>query len=160
MGRSMNYYQQKQMKTLKFKLEEEHMSPEVIDPKLGFGSVGGLDEQMKEIQENVLFPLMNKESVSEWGVEPVKGVIFHGPPGTGKTLLAKALAAELSRLTDTPFTFFYRKGTDSIQKYIGWTEAYFKKLFDEARANKPSIIVFDEIDGICSQRQNGDGEYL
>jgi len=132
---------------------------EVIDPKLGFGSVGGLDEQMKEIRENVLFPLMHKQAFAEWGVEPVKGIIFHGPPGTGKTLLAKALAAELSRLTDTPFTFFYRKGTDSIQEYIGSTEKYLEELFENAKARQPAIIFFDEIDGLCSRRDDGESNF-
>jgi len=134
----------------------KNLGGEVIDPNLGFGSVGGLDEQMKEIRENVLFPLTNKEEFAEWGVEPVKGIIFHGPPGTGKTLLAKALAAELSRLTDTPYTFFYRKGTDCVQKYIGWTEAYLKQVFDMAKASQPAILFFDEIDGLCSKRSNSE----
>jgi len=135
---------------------DESLQGEVIDPKLGFSVVGGLDEQMKEIRENVLFPLGNKESLAEWGIEPVKGIIFHGPPGTGKTLLAKSLAAELSRLTETPYKFYCKKGSDSIQKYVGWTEAYLKELFEKAKANKPAIIFFDEIDGLCGKRQEGE----
>lgn len=55
-------------------------SAPVVDPNITFASVGGLDEQIKYLRENIIIPLKQKDVLKEWGVEPVKGIIFHGPP--------------------------------------------------------------------------------
>jgi SpoVK/Ycf46/Vps4 family AAA+-type ATPase len=104
----------------RFSIPEKKIESEEgkLDENLGFTSVGGLDEQIENLRENIMFPFANKDSMKEWGIEPVRGIIFHGPPGTGKTLLAKALAAELSRLGKEKFSFFYHKGTDSYGPYV------------------------------------------
>lgn len=45
----------------------------------------------------VFLPLLYPEVFDKFGVNPPRGVLFHGPPGTGKTLVARALAAQASR---------------------------------------------------------------
>lgn len=40
-----------------------------------------------------------------------------------------------------------RKGADVLSKWVGETERQLRFLFDQARAQQPSIIFFDEIDG-------------
>jgi DNA polymerase III delta prime subunit len=45
----------------------------------------------------VFLPLLYPEIFDKFGVNPPRGVLFHGPPGTGKTLVARALAAQASR---------------------------------------------------------------
>ncbi|XP_035716542.1 ATPase family AAA domain-containing protein 2B-like [Folsomia candida] len=122
---------------------------------LSFSKIGGLAAQIQVLTENIITPLRNKDKLKElgWEVEPVRGFIFHGPPGTGKTLLGKTLAAELSRLQGgKKFSFFYHKGTDCFAKYVGKTEAKLRSIFANAEANKPAIIFMDEIDGLCSAR--------
>ncbi|XP_035710659.1 uncharacterized AAA domain-containing protein C31G5.19 isoform X2 [Folsomia candida] len=130
-----------------------------VDSSLTFSSVGGLEEQIKGVKENILFPLQNKDNLAEWGVHPVRGILFHGPPGTGKTLLGRVLAAELTRLTSSSvkkakFSFFYQKASDCFNLYVGETERNLRELFAEAERCKPSIIFFDEMDGLCPSRDN------
>ena len=45
----------------------------------------------------IFLPLLYPELFEKFGVNPPRGVLFHGPPGTGKTLVARALAAQASK---------------------------------------------------------------
>ena len=68
--------------------------------------------------------------------------------GTGKTLVARALAAQASR-AGRKVSFFMRKGADVLSKWVGEAERQLRLLFEEARKAQPSIIFFDEIDGLA-----------
>ena len=80
-------------------------------------------------------------------------MLFHGPPGTGKTLLARALAASC-RTGGRQISFFMRKGADCLSKWVGEAERQLRLLFEEARNSQPSIIFFDEIDGLAPVRSS------
>ena len=84
---------------------------------------------------------------------PPRGVLFHGPPGTGKTLLARALAASCSTEA-RKISFYMRKGADVLSKWVGEAERQLRLLFEEAKSNQPSIIFFDEIDGLAPVRSS------
>lgn len=71
--------------------------------------------------------------------------------GTGKTLVARALAAQASR-AGKKVTFFMRKGADILSKWVGEAERQLRLLFEEAQKAQPSIIFFDEIDGLAPVR--------
>ncbi|CAN8025937.1 unnamed protein product [Ixodes persulcatus] len=71
--------------------------------------------------------------------------------GTGKTLVARALANECSR-GDRRVAFFMRKGADCLSKWVGESERQLRMLFDQAYSMRPSIIFFDEIDGLAPVR--------
>lgn len=45
-----------------------------------------------------------------------------------------------------------RKGADILSKYVGEAEKQLRLLFQEARKRQPSIIFFDEIDGLAPTR--------
>ena len=90
---------------------------------------------------------------SDFHVTPPRGVLFHGPPGTGKTLLARALASSVSS-QGKKVTFYMRKGADALSKWVGEAEKQLRLLFEEARKNQPSIIFFDEIDGLAPVRSS------
>ena len=120
---------------------------EIIDsPPINFESIGGLDEQIKEIREAVELPFENPDAFAEFGIEPPKGVLLTGPPGTGKTMLAKAVA------NSTNATFLGLVGAELAQKYIGEGGRMVRELFDLAREKAPSIIFIDELDSIGSKR--------
>jgi len=68
--------------------------------------------------------------------------------GTGKTLVARALAATASK-AGTKVSFFMRKGADVLSKWVGEAECQLRLLFEEAQKAQPSIIFFDEIDGLA-----------
>jgi SpoVK/Ycf46/Vps4 family AAA+-type ATPase len=77
------------------------------------------------------------------------------PPGTGKTLLAKALCNELGAamgVDGKKVTFFYKKGAETNSKWFGESEKNLRNLFAQAKAAAPSVIFFDEIDGLCPNR--------
>ncbi|KAL3419413.1 Tat-binding protein-like protein 7 [Phlyctema vagabunda] len=86
-------------------------------------------------------------------VTPPRGVLFHGPPGTGKTLVARALAAQIGS-GGRKITFYMRKGADALSKWVGEAERQLRLLFEEARKTQPSIIFFDEIDGLAPVRSS------
>lgn len=124
-----------------------------VDPNVGFDSVGGLDEQIDRLKEMVALPLLYPEVFQRFKVTPPRGVLFHGPPGTGKTLLARALASSVST-HGKKVTFYMRKGADALSKWVGEAERQLRLLFEEARKNQPSIIFFDEIDGLAPVRSS------
>lgn len=47
-----------------------------------------------------------------------------------------------------------RKGADCLSKWVGEAERQLRLLFEEARAQQPSIIFFDEIDGLAPVRSS------
>jgi len=75
------------------------------------------------------------------------------PPGTGKTLLARALASTCSK-GGQHVSFFMRKGADCLSKWVGEAERQLRLLFEQARRCQPSIIFFDEIDGLAPVRSS------
>ncbi|KAH9065165.1 P-loop containing nucleoside triphosphate hydrolase protein [Lactarius deliciosus] len=116
-----------------------------------FGKVG--DADINSLKEMTLLPLLYPEVFQRFGLTPPRGVLFHGPPGTGKTLLARALAASC-RSNGKGISFFMRKGADVLSKWVGEAERQLRLLFEEARNSQPSIIFFDEIDGLAPVRSS------
>lgn len=119
-----------------------------IDPNVNFDSVGGLQGHIDQLKEMVALPLLYPEIFQRFHIVPPRGVLFHGPPGTGKTLMARALASSVSS-EGRKVTFYMRKGADALSKWVGEAERQLRLLFEEARKTQPSIIFFDEIDGMC-----------
>ncbi|NWW37704.1 ATD2B protein, partial [Panurus biarmicus] len=100
-------------------------------------------------------PMIVDKSVVCDCVDPFifRGCLFYGPPGTGKTLVARALANECSQ-GDKKVAFFMRKGADCLSKWVGESERQLRLLFDQAYLMRPSIIFFDEIDGLAPVRSS------
>lgn len=120
---------------------------------IDFGAVGGLDNHVQQLKEMVSLPLLYPEVFERFGITPPRGVLFHGPPGTGKTLVARALAASCST-GEQKISFFMRKGADCLSKWVGEAERQLRLLFEEAKKSQPSIIFFDEIDGLAPVRSS------
>jgi ATP-dependent Zn protease len=129
------------------------IDPMGIDKAVGFDSVGGCTSHLQSLKETVLFPLVYPELFEKFKITPPKGILFYGPPGTGKTLIARALANECSQ-GDKKVAFFMRKGADCLSKWIGESERQLRLLFDQAYSMRPSIIFFDEIDGLAPVRSS------
>ncbi|XP_034241773.1 ATPase family AAA domain-containing protein 2-like [Thrips palmi] len=129
------------------------IDPMALDTSIRFQAVGGLEEHIKCLQEMVVFPMLYKDVFDKFHITPPKGVLFHGPPGTGKTLIARALANECSQ-GDRKVSFFMRKGADCLSKWVGESERQLRLLFEQAYQMKPSIIFFDEIDGLAPVRSS------
>ncbi|TRY67823.1 hypothetical protein TCAL_11123 [Tigriopus californicus] len=129
------------------------VSPMEMDMGVTFESVGGLERHIDSLKEMVVFPLLYPEVFKNFSLAPPRGVLFYGPPGTGKTLVARALASECSN-DGRKVAFFMRKGADCLSKWIGESERQLRLLFDQAYLMRPSIIFFDEIDGLAPVRSS------
>ncbi|CAM9179200.1 unnamed protein product, partial [Ectocarpus fasciculatus] len=145
--------------------------PVGVDPSIGFHSVGGLDGHIRALKEMVVLPLIYPDLFSRFDTQPPRGVLFVGPPGTGKTLTARALVNSLNPSGPSPgggnkpsaplssnwsngkkVSFFMRKGADCLSKWVGEGERQLRLLFEQAKRFQPSIIFFDEIDGLAPVR--------
>jgi AAA family ATPase len=87
--------------------------------------------------------------LSSAGLRPPRGILLYGPPGTGKTLLASAIAKS------TRSSLFVINGPSLSSAYHGETETNLRKIFQEAKAASPSIIVIDEVDALAPNREEG-----
>ncbi|WOK99269.1 hypothetical protein Cni_G07981 [Canna indica] len=117
----------------------------------GWESVAGLQDVINCLKEVVILPLLYPEIFSTLGLTPPRGVLLHGYPGTGKTLVVRALIGACSR-GDKRIAYFARKGADCLGKYVGDAERQLRLLFQVAEKSQPSIIFFDEIDGLAPCR--------
>lgn len=124
-----------------------------VDMNVDFSKVGGLQGHIDQLKEMVQLPLLYPELFAKFHVTPPRGVLFHGPPGTGKTLLARALANSVGS-GGKKISFYMRKGADALSKWVGEAEKQLRLLFEEARKTQPSIIFFDEIDGLAPVRSS------
>uniref|UniRef100_A0A672U2K1 ATPase family AAA domain-containing protein 2 n=1 Tax=Strigops habroptila TaxID=2489341 RepID=A0A672U2K1_STRHB len=129
------------------------VDPMQIDCSVRFDAVGGLSDHISSLKEMVVFPLLYPEFFERFKIQPPRGCLFYGPPGTGKTLVARALANECSQ-GDRRIAFFMRKGADCLSKWVGESERQLRLLFDQAYQMRPSIIFFDEIDGLAPVRSS------
>ncbi|XP_067468014.1 ATPase family AAA domain-containing protein 2-like isoform X1 [Thunnus thynnus] len=129
------------------------IDPMAIDQSVGFDSIGGLSGHISALKEMVVFPLLYPEVFDNFKIQPPRGCLFYGPPGTGKTLVARALANECSH-GNRKVAFFMRKGADCLSKWVGESERQLRLLFEQAYHMRPSIIFFDEIDGLAPVRSS------
>ncbi len=115
-------------------------------PDVSWDDVGGLDEATRQLKETIEWPLSYPEAFERVRLDPAKGVLLYGPPGTGKTLLAKAVANEADS------NFISVKGPELLDKYVGESEQGVRDVFAKARENAPTVVFFDEIDALASER--------
>jgi len=118
----------------------------VEKPSVSWQSIGGLEQQAKEIQEVVELPLKKPELFKKVGITPPKGILLYGEPGTGKTLLAKAVASS------TNSTFIEIVGSELVQKFIGEGAKLVKEIFEMARKKAPTVVFIDELDALAARR--------
>ncbi|MDD2857109.1 MAG: ATP-dependent zinc metalloprotease FtsH [Candidatus Nanopelagicales bacterium] len=119
-------------------------------PQTTFADVAGADEAVEELHEIKEF-LEDPTKFQAVGAKIPKGVLLYGPPGTGKTLLARAVAGEAG------VPFFSISGSDFVEMFVGVGASRVRDLFEQAKANAPSIIFIDEIDAVGRHRGAGMG---
>jgi AAA+ superfamily predicted ATPase len=108
--------------------------------------VGGMEEAKRRLELSFFAPLRNPEIGSAFGKSSRGGLLLWGPPGCGKTLLARAVAGELG-------ASFYEVGLSSVlDMWIGSSERNLAAVFETARANRPCVLFFDEIDALGMTR--------
>jgi transitional endoplasmic reticulum ATPase len=121
-------------------------------PDVTWEQVGGLEDTKERLRETIQWPLEYGEVFDAMDMESAKGVLLYGPPGTGKTLLAKAVANEAQS------NFISVKGPELLNKYVGESEKGVREVFSKARENAPTVVFFDEIDAIATERGRNTGD--
>ncbi|KAI1933565.1 26S proteasome regulatory subunit 6A [Ophidiomyces ophidiicola] len=125
-------------------------------PTEQYTDVGGLNKQIEELVEAIVWPMKEAERFKKIGIKAPKGALMYGPPGTGKTLLARACAAQ------TEATFLKLAGPQLVQMFIGDGAKLVRDCFALAKEKAPAIIFIDELDAIGTKRfdseKSGDRE--
>jgi proteasome-associated ATPase len=135
-------------------------------PDITYADVGGLDDQIEQIQDAVELPYLYADLFHEHQLQPPKGILLYGPPGCGKTLIAKAVANSLAKRVSektgdaaTRSYFLNIKGPELLNKYVGETERQIRLIFQRAREKSeegvPVIVFFDEMDSLFRTRGSG-----
>eukprot|EP01132_Coremiostelium_polycephalum_P007913 gene7913-9739_t len=120
-------------------------------PNVKWDDVAGLYQAKEYLKEAVIFPIKFPQMFTG-NRKPWKGILLYGPPGTGKSYLAKAVATEISS------TFFSISPSDIVTKWLGDSEKLVKQLFEMAREKTSSVIFIDEVDSLCSSRNDQESE--
>ncbi|WP_266077895.1 CDC48 family AAA ATPase [Haladaptatus caseinilyticus] len=120
-------------------------------PDVSWQDVGGLEDTKERLRETIQWPLDYPEVFQSLDMQAAKGVLMYGPPGTGKTLMAKAVANE------SDSNFISIKGPELLSKWVGESEKGVREVFSKARENAPTVVFFDEIDSIATERGRDGG---
>lgn len=114
---------------------------------VSFGSIGGLEEVKAQIRRKIINPFLNKGLFASFKRKAGGGVLMYGPPGCGKTMLARALAHECNA------RFVNVTAASVLDPLVGNAERRIAELFTEARADKPVVLFFDEVEALAQKRQ-------
>ena len=121
---------------------------DVERPRIGFADVGGMDAVKDEIRRRIIAPMQQPDIYKAYGQRIGGGLLLYGPPGCGKTHLARATAGEVSAA-------FFSIGIHQIlDMWIGASERNLHEVFEVARANRPTVLFFDEVDALAASRSD------
>ncbi|MGI9862511.1 ATP-binding protein [Moorella naiadis] len=116
-------------------------NPAALDKVIGL-------EKAKQIAVNAIKMAMDSRIYKEYGLTPPGGMLLYGPPGTGKTSFARVCAEALG------CAFYVVNASSLTASLVGQSEQAVRNLFAHARAHRPAIIFWDEIDAV-GQRRDG-----
>ena len=114
---------------------------------ISFENVGGLEDVKKQIARKIIMPFQKPNLFQRFRKKAGGGVLMYGPPGCGKTMLARATAGECGA------RFLNVEITNILDMYIGESEKRLAAIFDEARANTPTVLFFDELEALAARRK-------
>jgi transitional endoplasmic reticulum ATPase len=75
-------------------------------------------------------------------IPPPTGLILVGAPGTGKTMTARLIASQVRR------SFYAITPGEVLSGQVGGSVKRLKEVFARAKENAPSVLFFDEMDGL------------
>lgn len=123
------------------------------EARLTFADVGGLEDVKQQIRRRLIAPLEKPGLFSAFKRRAGGGLLFYGPPGCGKTMLAGAAAGEAR------VSFLSVRIPEILDRWLGESEKHIAGAFAEARARKPAILFFDEIEALAARRRDSDGNH-
>ena len=111
--------------------------------KCAFDSVIGYEDIKRELKR-ILDQLIAPEKYAALGVTEPHGLLLHGAPGVGKSTIAKCFLDACGRKT-----YICRK-----DKPNGDFVKEISRIFDEAAANAPSVVLLDDLDKFSNEDEN------
>jgi transitional endoplasmic reticulum ATPase len=121
--------------------------------KIQFDDIAGLDDLKRTIRLQIIEPFLRPGLFAKFKKRAGGGVLLYGPPGCGKTMMARAVAAECRA------EFISVGISDVLNMYIGESERMLAQLFDKARAQRPCVMFFDELDALAFARAKASSEH-
>lgn len=115
-----------------------------------WSDIGGMEAQKQALTEGVMWPLEHAALHDTLRLAPARGVLLSGPPGGGKTLIARALANE------SGMNFILVRPAKILSQFLGDAERAIADVFIRARQTAPTLIFFDELDGLAPRRGGKD----
>lgn len=121
---------------------------------LEWDDIKGLDTIKERMEEALFWPILHSDLYKKNGYKQAGGVLLCGPSGTGKTLLSRSFSLMME--TKYKVKVIHISGPSLLQKYVGSSEAALRGIFSKARAQRPALIVIDELEALLPQRGRQD----
>lgn len=121
----------------------------LVQPKISFADLGGLDSAIKQLKEMVDWPLKYSNIFEYLGVKPPKGLLISGPPGTGKSSLAIAIAGHNPQIP-----LYKLNAPEIVSGLSGQSEEKIRQIFKGVKQSAPCVVIIDELDSIAGRRED------
>jgi SpoVK/Ycf46/Vps4 family AAA+-type ATPase len=121
--------------------------------RIRFADIAGMADLKRTIRLQIIEPFLKPGLFAKFKKRAGGGILLYGPPGCGKTMMARAVATECR-------ADFVSVGiSDVLNMYIGESERNLALIFDKARAAKPCVLFFDELDALAFSRSKASSEH-
>lgn len=121
--------------------------------RVRFDDIAGLEDLKRSIRLQIIEPFARPSLFAKFKKKAGGGVLLYGPPGCGKTMMARGVAGECRA------EFISVGISDILNMYIGESERNLAAIFDKARALRPSVLFFDELDALAFARSKASSEH-
>ncbi len=120
--------------------------------KTRFIHIAGMDDLKKSIRLQIIEPFVNPGLFARFRKKAGGGILLYGPPGCGKTMLARAVANECNA------SFLAIGISEVLSMWQGESERNLALMFEKARAQKPCVMFFDELDALAFARSKASSD--
>ncbi|MYM95807.1 ATP-binding protein [Duganella vulcania] len=118
-----------------------------------FADVGGMEDLKKTLRLHIIEPFLRPGLFAKFKKSGGGGILLYGPPGCGKTMIARAIASECNA------SFVSVGISEVLNMWMGESERNLAQLFEKARAQKPCVLFFDELDALAFSRSKAQSEH-
>ena len=127
--------------------EDTRPAERVYGQVVSFDDIGGLEKVKNQVRRKIIRPFENPGLFAKYKRKAGGGVLLYGPPGCGKTMIARAVAHECKA------TFTEVRAAEILDRWVGVAEERIADVFERARADRPAVLFFDEIEALAQRRQ-------